>query len=380
MARKIRICDKKGKKKLKKKTKLDENKAKKGTKKKSAFGEGDSAGKVTTIGEENQGTIIGIKELERSVLESIIGQDKQVRQIITAIYRAIAFQSIKSNVLIIGNSGTGKTATIKQIAKILDIPYTIEDATKYTQEGYYGSDVIDMIYNLIQSADHDIERASRGIIVIDEIDKKTADGAEHDVAGVEVLKSLLKIIEGTTVLVEPHDFMEDAISFDTQNVIIIFMGAFPGLNKIRDARLNRNAFGFAQSKSESNGTAKYIKRDLVKYGLPEEFVGRIDTIIEMNTLGKKELAQILTYSKLSIFKRYEIELKMLGISLKYDDSIFDEIAEASLELDTGARELSNTVNYIFDQITYEILANPGKFSKCKLLPGIVEDNGKYQLS
>lgn len=380
MTKEFRINDKKGKKKVKKKTKPNKPKEKKKAKKKSEFGQGSDNGRVNTRGDKNSKKIIGIKELEKSVLEYIIGQDKQVRQIITAIYRAMAFQSIKSNVLIIGNSGTGKTATVKQIAEILDIPYTIEDATKYTQEGYYGSDVTDMVYNLIQSADGDLESASRGIIIIDEIDKKTADGAEHDVAGVEVLKSLLKIIEGTTVLVEPADFMEEPIPFNTQNVIIIFMGAFPGLNKIRDTRLNRNAFGFVQVKSDVEGMSNYLKQDLVKYGLPEEFVGRIDTIIEMNNLGKNELTRILKQSKLSIFRRYEIELKMLGITLKYDNSLFNAIAEASLELDTGARELSNTVNYIFDQITYEILANLGKYSKCKLLPGIVKDNTKYQLS
>lgn len=125
---------------------------------------------------------------------------------------------------------------------------------------------------------------------------------------------------------------------------------------------------------------QYLKQDLVKYGLPEEFVGRIDTIVEMNTLGEQELVDILVRSKLSIFRRYEDELKRLGIKLKYDKEIFQLIAQASLELDTGARELSNTVNQIFEHIIYEILANPGKYTKCRLLPGIVEDNTKYQLS
>lgn len=380
MAKKVRTFNKKGKNKVKKKNKVAKPKEKVKAKTKNEFGQGNDKGDVKTQGGQEQKQIIGIKELEKSVLEYIIGQDNQVRQIITSIYRAMAFQSIKSNVLIIGNSGTGKTATVKQIAKTLNIPYTIEDATKYTQEGYYGSDVTEMVYNLVQSADHDLELASRGIIIIDEIDKKTADGTEHDVAGVEVLKSLLKIIEGTTVMLEPADFMEEPVAFNTENIIIIFMGAFPGLDRIRDKRLNRNAFGFAQSKAESHSKNKYLKQDLVKFGLPEEFVGRIDTIVEMNNLGKSELTQILIHSKLSVFRRYEIELNMQGVTLKYDKNIFDEIAEASLELDTGARELSNTVNYIFDQIIYEILANPGKYKKCKLLPGIVEDNTKYQLS
>lgn len=250
MAREVRIYNKSNKKKVKKKDKPAKTKKKKKVKKSTVFGSGNAKGSAKTVGKEKEEGIVGLKQLEENVLQYIIGQDKQVRQIITAIYRGMVFQTIKSNVLVIGNSGTGKTATIKQIAEILDVPYTIEDATKYTQEGYYGSDVTEMIDNLIQSADNDIAKAWNGIIVVDEIDKKAADGVEHDVAGVEVLKSLLKIIEGTTVMVAPPDFMGDPIPFDTQNIIIIFMGAFPGLSKIRDRRLNRNAFGFTRSESE----------------------------------------------------------------------------------------------------------------------------------
>lgn len=321
-----------------------------------------------------------IRTVERNVLQYIIGQDKQVRQIITSIYRAINFKSIKANVLIIGNSGTGKTATIEQVAKRLRIPYTIEDATKYTQEGYYGADVNDMIYNLLENAGNDFERAQKGIIVIDEIDKK-AGHEEHDVSGTEVLKSLLKIIEGTRIKIpNPDDpFSEEMIDFDTRNIIIIFMGAFSGMDKIRDKRLNTNQLGFVDNKDNTNDSTKsrFLKQDLVKYGMPEEFVGRIDTIIEMNKLTKQDLTLILRKSKLSIFKRYQAELQQKGISLAYDEKLFELIAEESLALDTGARELSNTVNYIFENIIYDVLANPGKFTKCKLDLDIVNDNTKY---
>ena len=332
-------------------------------------------------------------DLEKDVLDYIIGQDEQVRQIITAIYRSKVFHDIKSNVLIIGKSGTGKTATVTQIAKMLDIPYTIEDATKYTQEGYYGSDVIEMIYNLISSANNDmsdevpnieaeIQKARDGIIIIDEIDKKASNDVSNDVSGVEVLKSLLKIIEGSTVKIEPMGFFGETVPFDTSNLTIILMGAFPGLDKIRDRRLNRNAFGFSnsQQKTDSSKSKKYIKEDLIKYGMTEEFVGRIDTIIEMNALGVSELTEILKKSKLSIFRRFQKELKRVGVKLVFNDRIFEEIAEASLEIDTGARELSNTVNLIFEKIVYEVLAHPGKYKKCKLLPGIVKDNTRFELS
>ncbi len=322
-----------------------------------------------------------IKNVEKSVLQCIIGQDKQVRQIITAIYRAINFKTIKSNVLIIGNSGTGKTETIKQIAKQLHIPYTIEDATKYTQEGYYGNDVTDMIYNLLDNADNDVEKAQNGIIVIDEIDKK-AGHEEHDVSGTEVLKSLLKIIEGTKIKVSIDEFSDDTIDFDTKNIIIIFLGAFSGLDKIRDKRLNSNPLGFqAQNIStEEKQKSRFLKQDLVAYGMPEEFVGRIDTIIEMKKLTKEDLSLILTKSQLSIFKRYRSELGKMGISLSYNKKLFERIAEESLALDTGARELSNTVNFIFENIMYDILANPNKYQKCTLYLDIVHDNTKYKLS
>lgn len=343
---------------------------------------GSGRGNIQESGKNHQirKKIPKIQNVEKTVLQSIIGQDRQVRQIITAIYRAINFKSIKSNVLIIGSSGTGKTETIRQVAKRLHIPYTIEDATKYTKEGYYGADVNDMIYNLIENAKKDMEKAQNGIIIIDEIDKKAGHEA-HDVSGTEVLKSLLKIIEGTTIKIPSPDdqFAEELIDFDTKNIIIIFLGAFSGLDKIRDKRLNTNPLGFVTNNQEKKEKSRFLKQDLVEYGMPEEFVGRIDTIIEMNKLTKQDLASILRRSKLSIFRRYQSELREKGITLSYCDKLFDCIAEESLALDTGARELSNTVNYIFENIMYDILANPGKYSKCTLELDIVHDNTRYEL-
>lgn len=325
-----------------------------------------------------------IKRLENEVLQCIIGQDMQVRQIITSIYRAKKFKSIKSNVLIIGKSGTGKTATVKEIAKRLHLPYTIEDATKYTQEGYVGADVEDMLYNLLENANGDVQRAQNGII-IDEIDKKsgTEGFGERDVSGSEVLKSLLKIIEGTVVKLQIGDEWEERIvDFDTKNIIIVFLGAFSGLDKIRDKRLKAKQLGFVSQEktTENKPKTRFLKQDLVSYGMPEEFVGRIDTIIEMNELTKNDLALILRNSKLSIFRKYQSELRELGISLDYDGKLFEVIAEESLALDTGARELSNTVNRIFENISYDIFSNKKNYTKCKLSLDIVKDNTKYELS
>lgn len=323
-----------------------------------------------------------IKYLEKEVLKSIKGQDIQVRRIITAIYRAIKLRSIKSNVLIIGNSGTGKTAIIKEIAKYLNLPYTIEDATKYTQEGYYGADVKDMIYNLIEASDNNIERAKKGIIIVDEIDKKASSFDYHDVSGAEVLKSMLKIVEGTKLCIQNPDSSyldeEMTIDFDTSNIIFIFLGAFSGIDEKREAKNVR--LGFNSDTCDSNNpVGRILKKDLIAYGLPEEFVGRIDTIIEMNRLSKEDLTCILKNSRLSIFRKYEKQLKEQKIILEYDDDIFERIAERSLSYDTGARELSNTVNYIFENIIYQIIAYPRKYRVCKLLKGIENDNTKFKM-
>lgn len=255
-----------------------------------------------------------IMNIEKEVLQSIVGQDIAVKQIITAIYRSINFKTIKSNVLIIGNSGTGKTEIIKQIAKRLNIPYTI--------------------------------------------------------------------IEGTTIKV-PLTFNlydERLVDFDTKNITIIFLGAFSGLDMIRDKRLNSNPLGFSIKDETQKVKAKFLKQDLVKYGMPEEFVGRIDTIVEMNKLTKEDLALILKKSELSIFKRYQNELSNMGITLIYNDDLLESIAEKSLVLDTGARELSNTVNYMFENIVFDVLSNPNKYKKCILDSEIAQDNTKYTLS
>ena len=326
-----------------------------------------------------------IQYVEESVLKYIVGQDEPVKQIIIAIYKSIMFKSLKSNILIVGHSGTGKTEAIKQILKRLDVPYTIEDATKYTQEGYKGADVEKMILHLYLNAKKNLEKAQNGVIVIDEIDKKAGKrtSGERDVSGTEVLNSLLKIIEGTKISISTDK------EFDTSNVLIVFLGAFSGIDKIRDERLNVHQVGFSvPENSDAKQDSRILKQDLVKYGLPEEFVGRIGSIVEMNNLTKKDLALILRNSKLSIFRRYQKALKQRGILLSYDGALFERIAEKSLSLDTGARELSNTVNYIFEGIMYEVLSNPEKYQKseqyaykhCNLYLGIVDDNTQYEIS
>lgn len=331
-----------------------------------------------------------ISQAESEVLKSIIGQDKQVRKLLTAIYRSIYFGTLKSNILIIGNSGTGKTETVKQIASKLGLPYTIEDATQYTQEGYVGLSITDMISHLIQSTDldletanYDYETAEHGIIVVDEIDKKAGD--DDDISGTKVLHSLLKIIEGTVVPID-LDGIGEPYMFDTSDLIIIFLGAFEGIDEIRDKRLEKNLIGFS-SKTANEKTAEksksselYTKEDLIEYGLPTEFVGRLDTIIQMNNLTVDDLVKILSSSNISVFSKYKFELERRGITLSYNENLFGKIAEKALSIGTGARELSNIVNKMFENILYDIFSNPGKFHFCEILDGILEDNTLYRLS
>ena len=336
---------------------------------------------------KNNTFVPSIKTIEKHVYSCIFGQDEPVKQIITSIYRGIVFKSLNSNILIIGGSGTGKTETIKQILNVLNLPYTIEDATKYTMEGYQGKSVSGMIKNLYKNAGKDIEKAQSGVVIIDEIDKKSSKTVSNrrDISGVEVLNSLLKIIEGNKVEVDTDVFL------DTSNLIIIFLGAFLGIDKIREKRLNLNQVGFLSDKTTASSILddRILKQDLVNYGLPEEFIGRIGTIIEMNKLTVDDLALILKKSKLSIFRQYQKELKRMGVVLSFNGELFYQIAQKSLLLDTGARELTNTVNYVFDKIIYEVLSNPSKYRRnsskepytvCYMDLDIVEDNTRYRMS
>ena len=314
-----------------------------------------------------------IQELEKNVLEYIVGQDDQVRRIITAIYRAIELQDIKSNIFVVGGTGTGKTATIERIAEELDIPCTKEDATDYTEEGYVGLSVNNMVNKLLQKADNNVERAQRGIIIVDEIDKKAGQSTGgRDVSGKGVLQSMLKLIEGKEIPLSNGEV------FDTSNLIIIFMGACEGLNSIRMKRIGKKEIGF-KAETEEGVISDYTKEDLINFGFTREFAGRINTIVEMNDLKLEDLVSILKSSEFSIFKKYERELGERKITLEFSSKIYEEVAKEAVKRGKGARELSDICNYIFDRILYEIFLTDN-YSSCKLLQGIVRDNTKFELT
>lgn len=325
--------------------------------------------------------------MEKELEKYIIGQDRAVRSLLIAVYRKIKIQTIKTNILIIGGSGSGKTETMKQLSRILDMPYTIEDATKYTKEGYVGQDVTEMIYNLYDSANGDLEKAENGMLIIDEIDKKVnrSEIVGNDISGTDVLNSMLKLVEGVFVPMFYNQETDETYGIDTAKLMVIFMGAFDGINEIRKKRLSTTS-GIGFSSQTQNQTQKevkdsrYTKEDLIEFGLPTEFVGRIDTIVEYDKLSKEMLAKIARESRLSIFRKYEKYFAENGIKLEYDDSIFDKIAEKAVKTNSGARELSNVVNGIFEPILYDVFKEePEKYKVCKLNSEFIYDPEKSYL-
>lgn len=325
--------------------------------------------------------IPSLSVVQQNVKQYIIGQDKAVERIVLAIYRSLKIRTIKTNVLVIGKSGSGKTETMKQIANALKLPYTLEDATKFTKEGYVGGDVEDIVYRLFENANKNIHKAEKGMIIIDEIDKKVNNDSQEDISGVDVLNSLLKIVEGTKI---PYAEAEVAKAYklpryiDTSKMIVVFMGAFSGIEKIREKRLKqKQAIGFGtvtENQTQQIQDSRYTKDDLIAYGMPIEFVGRIDTIVEFQPLSKESLSQIAKDSKLSIFRKYEKYLAGEGITLEYEANIFDEIAEKAISKNTGARELSNVANEIFESILSEVFSAPkGKYKKCILKKDFVKN-------
>ena len=276
-----------------------------------------------------------------------------------------------------GPTGSGKTLLAQTLAKILNVPFAIADATTLTEAGYVGEDVENILLKLIQAADYDIEKAERGIIYIDEIDKISRKSENpsitRDVSGEGVQQALLKIVEGTTASVPPQGGRkhphQELIQINTENILFICGGAFEGLEKIIDQRTGKKAIGFGAEKKEIAKKSRtevfkeLLPQDLLKFGLIPEFVGRLPIVSTLEELDKDALVNILTKPKNALVKQYKKLLAMDGVELEFEPEAVEAIVDKAIERKTGARGLRSIIEEIMRDIMFDIPSNP-KIEKC----------------
>lgn len=325
------------------------------------------------------------KEIKTRLDEYIIGQEKAKKTISVAVYnhykriRSLAgeknaMQYSKSNVLLLGPTGSGKTLIARTLAEVLDVPFAIADATTLTEAGYVGEDVENIILRLVQNADYDIARAEQGIIYVDEIDKirKTTGNVSitRDVSGEGVQQSLLKIVEGTIANVPPKGGRkhpnQEYIKINTQNILFIVGGAFVNLDKIVAKRLGKGVIGFdtkqqdrAFDATETNYLLSKVEtEDLIEFGLIPEFVGRFNSIANCNELTLDDLVEILVKPKNAIIQQYIALFAEDGVELAFTDDALKAIAEKAKKSDTGARALRMIVETLLMDLMYEVPSDP----------------------
>jgi ATP-dependent Clp protease ATP-binding subunit ClpX len=316
-------------------------------------------------------------EIKEILDQYVIGQERAKKALSVAVYNHYKRVNLKpgdevevqkSNVLLMGPTGSGKTLLAQTMAKILKVPFAIADATSLTEAGYVGEDVENIILKLVQAADYDIEKAQFGIIYVDEIDKisrKTENPSiTRDVSGEGVQQALLKIIEGTVASVPPQGGRkhphQEFLQVDTTNILFIVGGAFDGIEKIIQKRVGQKSLGFGapiQSRTElqiGEILSRIETEDLLKYGLIPEFIGRVPVVVSLDSLDEEALIEILKKPKNALIKQYQFLFDVDGVELSFDDDALVEIARLSKEKNTGARGLRSIIEKVMLDVMYEL--------------------------